>query len=174
MGVFDKVTKVGVDIAIAFLVIGLLWTSIIGNTFTSNVDNAINVAQTSNYTLTVTALQTWKTSDSFVLGLLFISIALNLILEMFYKKRAKGTSESVVGDVITLLVFFMIFGILVFNLAIPKVIEAGVISDSLLSTILYVLYAGLVLSAVTLLIRAYNIYKKRGESRTATISILGK
>jgi len=171
MSVFDKLSQIGVKVFIALFLISILVGQVLNAIFTPAINNAISIAQNNNYTLTVTALNLWSSSIGLVLTLVILSVLLNMIFAMMGERR--GAAADPVRAVLGIVVFFILLGIIGFQLALPGLITGAVISDGMLATILNLLYGGLVLGAVYMLVSGIS-RKGRKSKSYAVLNILGK
>ena len=166
-----RLQHIGVEIAIVLLVVGMVWTAI-NPIFNNGIQASIQAAQAKNYTATEGALNTWQGAGSFAIGLFMLSAAIYTIIQLFV---GRGRGVSLLNPVLAMVVFFVIMGAVLFQTAIPSVIESGVISDTTLAAILNLLYVGVILASIGILVSAVQLYRSSGRrTREATISILGK
>jgi len=169
---WQKLQQIGVEIAVVLLIVGMVWSAI-NPIFQNGIQAAIEKATASQYTATKTTLNTWNNAGTFAIGLFMLSAAIHTIIQLF---SGRGRGMSLLNPVLAMIVFFVILGAVLFQTALPAVIESGVIADTTLAAILNLLYVGIILASVGVLISAVQTYRRARSRRAgeATISILGR
>jgi len=169
---WNKLQQIGVEIAIVLFMVGAVWTGI-NPIFLNGVDEAITVANAENYTATKGALNTWKDAGRFAIGLLMLSAAVYTIIQLF---TGRGRQVSLLDISVSMMVFFIVAAILLFQTAIPSLIKSKATDDATLASILNIIYVAVILASVGILIKAVQDYRKPGSRKRqeATISIFGR
>jgi len=169
---WNRLQQIGVEIAIVLLIVGMVWAAI-NPIFQTGIQAATAKADAKQYTATKGALNVWSGAGSFAVGLLMLSAAVYTIIQLF---AGRGRQTSLLNPVLAMIVFFVIVGAVLFQTAIPAVIDSEVIADATLAAILNLLYVGVILASVGVLVNAVQTYResRSRKKQEATISIFGR
>jgi len=144
-------TKWAINIAIAFLVLGLLVGSVAGPMAKSALD-ALNTTATSvGYTATAQAALEAKTYVDKAIFLIAITVALFPILSGLAKGNIERKLEDLPKTVVSFSVGLLVLSVLVFQLGLPTLVTSKIIEDTFMAIVVKVIPIVLLLVSIAIM-----------------------